>query len=281
MMKFLTIPLISFVALAPVLQGVTLVSADFDAGYSLGTLDGQSGTNDVNLAGSWNIPNPANDSDLQVVSGGLDYQVSGGGLISGGSQALQFTGSGTVTNLVDRQLTNGVADNTVYIRFVIQQNASPGGNDFLFWWHSFANDTGNHLDSPGMGAYSDSPGGRIDSGITATSGSFTGTPQLMVIRLTKTDNDYQTLDFWLDPAFGDSGTPDDTVTSAGQTLSTIASLGLQINNVAASTDYLMDSYAIGTSWTDVVPIPEPGTHAMLMALVVTGCFAIVRRRRRR
>ena len=263
-------------------QAVTLAAADFDSGYSLGSLNGQSGSGDIGLSGTWAVP-AGFESDIQVISGGLDYQVAGGGLIEGGSHALRYTrasGDGSENNLTSRNLASNVADNEVYVRFVIQQVAEGAAGDFLFFWHTTNGDTGSHSDSPGIGVYNDLPGGRIDLGATATAGSFDGTPQLLVAKFTKdgVSNDYETVDFWINPAFSDSGTPDATITETGQSLEIMQFIGLQVANMTGSSDYLLDSYAMGNAWTDVVPIPEPSSYALFAGMLALAGMVLWRQR---
>lgn len=268
-------------------NATTLVSADFDAGYTAGaTVNGQSGSGDVGLSGSWAIPvlDPSIDNDLQIVSGGLDYQVSGGGLIDGGSQALRYnqqSGDVSTNTLVSRSLSTTVDQSEFFLRFVIQQDQASAAGDFLFWWLTTSGDFTSHADNPSMGIYNDDLAAQINSSGKAGSGVASGSPQLLVAKFTKdgVSNQYETVDFWIDPAYGDSVTPQATATDASGNLSAGTFIGIQVNNMTGGTQYLMDSYAIGTTWDSVVPIPEPSSYAIFTTILI--CIATISIRRRK
>ena len=182
--------LLAAVLLHATTQAAVLVEVDFDTGYSLGTLNGQSGSGDVGFAGSssWTV-NPATLANVNVISGGLNYSVVGGGTINGGSQALSYlntTGSpATESNATYRSLSGVLTSSSeFYARVLVQQvSASPAG-PYLFWWMN-STASGAHLDEPGFGLYNNQAGGRVTTGGTASAGALTGGVDLVVARFTK------------------------------------------------------------------------------------------------
>ncbi len=268
------------------LGATTLVSADFDAGYSLGTINSQSGTNDVGLSGTWSVPTQSPDvsDDIQIVSGGLNYQVSGGGLIDGGTQALRYqqqSGDASVNTLLIRSLTGSASDTEVYFRMVIQLDTASAADDYVFWWLSTAGDTSNHLgDSLASGILGNNDSAQVTSTGRASDGAPSSTAQLLVARFTKdgVSGQYESVALWVNPAYGDSGTPIATSSDAAQTLSAIGGLGIQVLNMTGGSGYTMDSIALGTAWGDVVPVPEPGAYALIVSALV-GVLVFFRRKR--
>ncbi len=168
-----TFPLAT-IASASLAHATVLVNTDFDTGYTAGaSLNGQSGSGDVGLAGTWTATN-----GITVVNGGLTYNVVGGGMIQGGANAMQYSysGIGTVTNPVSRGLSPTVNSSTIYMRMVIQP-VDIASNQFAFWWLD-SNNTTSHLQEPGLGAFASVPGAKLTGTTTASFGTFHGGPEL-------------------------------------------------------------------------------------------------------
>jgi len=256
-------------------HAAVLVNADFDTGYTAGTsLNGQSGSGDVGLAGTWTATN-----GITVVSGGLTYNVAGGGTIQGGANAMQFAyfDTATLANPVYRSLSPTVNSSTIYVRMVVQP-VDIGTNQFAFWWLD-SNNTSNHLADAGLGAYAAAPGAKLTSGTTATFGSFAeGQTYLLVAQFNKdgVSGQYEAVNFWLNPDYSDSASPDATATDASGALSNASYIGFGFNNMITGAQYRFDSIAIGTTWNDVVPVPEPSAAC----LITTGLMGALFFRRR-
>lgn len=278
-----------------------LVNSDFDAGYTPGALNGQSGTNDVGLAGTYTADNNATDGSgvsLNVVSGGLDYN-NGSVSIPGGTQSVQFTSStGAVTTPLSRNLSStiGGAGINLYERIVI--NIAPGtggGGSYAALTIGLADSTG-HLSynrTAGVGFNPGSDGGGQFSANAAyfytnayansnvSIATSPGTHLLVAEFVSNGDpggNKYNTVNFFLDPTSTSQGTPIATATS-GDSYGNFSVFGMGIANLSGSLQF--DSVAVGTSFADVVTaaaVPEPGTW-MGGAVLLLGTASLVLRRR--
>ncbi len=80
------------------------------------------------------------------------------------------------------------------------------------------------------------------------------------------------MNFWVDPAYSDSGTPDATATDATGTIANATFFGFAFNNTTTGAQYRFDSIAIGTTWNDVVPVPEPSVAWMAAAGLMSSLF---------
>lgn len=264
--------------LAAAAPAAVLLQTGFETGYTAGALGGQSGgVNDTGFTGSWNTNT---DGVFTVVSGGLDYSVSGGGAIAGGANALQYTYGTVATSTAPAYATiSSVNANDIYVRLLIKQVTPSTATDFIYLWAS--NTAGaNHNKDNNVGVFNDGLAAKVYGVTTATSALSNSDTNLLVAKFSKVDGAYRSVDFWLNPAFGDSTTPDaNTTSSVG--ITSVSNLGFAFNNMTAAADYRFDSIVIGTTWADVVPaaVPEPSAYAAVAGLGVLG-LVIVRRRRR-
>lgn len=226
-------------------EATVIVSDDFN--YSNGTpLNGLNGG--TGWSSSWTVSAGSASTTIQ----NSQLQVGNGAAISNGD------------NLIFRSFSAYNGD-TLYATVTLDAAAGFETGDFFMMWLDTAA-TGNHANVPNMGF--DSAGnvvGRLSSSRSVNGGAVTqGTSYNLVISLSKStpgaSSNYDTLSVWKDPAFGDLGTPLGTVTlDIGR--SSISTIGFRSVNNEAGNIYLVDNLILGTTWADVVPVPEPSTLA--------------------
>jgi hypothetical protein len=256
---------------------VPLLYEDFS--YAPGELNGQSGGS--GFSGAWT----ASTGPTQVVDPGtsLSYAIPGGALVDGGNRALLVEGTSNGDNILFRSLSSPIAADEIYVGFLFQfRSGSLGDNDFSIFWHDSAA-TGTHTAVPNIGLKVNEGGGatndfvaRIDlNGPSAYSTNIAiGQTYFVVGRLFKSTpgagNVYDRFALWVNPAAVDP-TPDATSVFTGA-IASFGMLGMRSANLDADDDLLFDSVRYGTTWSDVVPVPEPGTGPLL-ALGMTALAA--------
>jgi hypothetical protein len=249
--------------------------------YAAGELNGQSGG--TGFSGAWT----ASPGPTQVIDPGtpLSYAVPGGGLVDGGNRALLVEGTSNGDNILFRSLASPIAADVVFVSFLFQiRSGTVGDNDFAVVWHDNAA-TGSHTSTPNIGLKgNEGVGGgatndfvaRIDlNGPSAYSTNIAiGQTYFVVGRLSKSTpgaaNRFDRFALWIDPSAVDP-TPDATSAFTGS-LTSFGMLGVRSANLDADDDVLFDNVSYGTTWSDVVPVPEPDT-ALLLAL---GLAALAR-----
>jgi hypothetical protein len=269
---------------APVLPAAAIPLAAEDFSYALGELNGQSGGS--GFSGAWT----AAAGPTQVVDPGtpLSFAIPGGSLLDGGNRALLVEGTSNGDNILLRNLASPIAGDELYIGFLFQVRVgSVGDNDFAVFWHDNAA-TGSHTAVPNLGLKgNEGIGGgatrdfvaRIDlAGPSAYSTDIVvGQTYYVVGRLSKSvpgpASLFDRFALWIDPAAVDP-TPDASSAYTGS-IASFSMLGMRTANLDADDDVYVDGVRYGTTWNDVVPVPEPATAALL----AFGLVAIAARRR--
>jgi hypothetical protein len=288
----LTVAVVATMALVQVLSMPQLASADLIASdnfesYNLATIIGQGTAGDGWTNGYTGATSTLTVRD--VVSGAMT------GL--GQSMRLGTTTKGTNNNAVQRGFTPQTG--TVYFGLLVQTSGfdpaavSPGdvNGDFVQMIVNNTSSTGT---------------GRIDNTATATSGAIdTSTGSMlyqarkggnesnstlthtndvihqMVFKVSKDGNDkYNLIDVFIDQAT--EGTP--TVSRGAtdtllQTLSQISYVHFRFYDIEVGEYIYVDNLKVGTSYADVVSIPEPSSIVMLLAGAAALGLVAMRRRK--
>lgn len=235
------------IAVAHTASGTLLVEEDF--AYSDGSLTSVS-------AGVWTRYSGTANNGPVVVS---EVAVAGAGADDVRTPFTEQTGDAYFS--IDVRVTDVGTDDTYLFGFMdgttmeggrIFFGTPAGGGDF---------DVGASVDNS-----------TADGWVT---GTFTlNTTYTIVTRWNGTD----TVSLWINPVYGDFGTPDLTVTEAVVAAPDNFFIRQGDGWDAGDSSFELDNLVVGTTWSDVVAIPEPGSMA-LMGLGVLGLM-ITRKMRR-
>jgi len=122
------------------LEAAVLVNVDFDNGYTVGTIDGQTGSGTTGLAGTWSVNGSGLEDKVKIVAADprLNYTVAGGGTINAGTQAVKitYTGSGHNDlpdyNLAGTALSSSISGQNVFIGMVFLNTGYNTANQSMY-----------------------------------------------------------------------------------------------------------------------------------------------------
>ncbi len=274
-------------AAAPNASAAIVVNESFNIGSGSGEYtDGVSLQNQPTTgaatngwAGAWDVT-ATNDSFSE--SGGLTYSAGSIGQIGGTGGS---NGNAVISGATDRVIaSNGTLQTatTLWARVLFQS----AGNDafFSFRTDGSANNgrvTFRHTDTKGDILLRTLDGTNIsdpaDPGFQSQ--IVTGVTNLMVFKFTidRSGTAAETVDFWLDPTTSNEallGAP--TATVSGNILDSTNNQINFFNLTGGDSNYKADEIAIGETFNDVVPVPEPASLTMGLA----GLTLLLGRRRR-
>jgi hypothetical protein len=267
----LALPASTLVAFAPAALASVIARDNFT--YPVGELNTQNG------GAGWGNPWAAVTSVTQVVDPAVDLS---------GDRALQFAGNDN--NAAYRQLASPFAGLELFVDFLVQVDAGTlTANDFLALWLDTVT-TGDHTNRPNTGIKADGSGtDDVFVRTNGTGGSFVpnsnigstpGVTHHIVGRLsndpTAFGNNYDRFDVWLDPIFGDLGSPGATF-SGNAGIAQITQIGFRTSGLDVGDVVLLDDLQLSTTWSEALRIPEP-TPLALMGVGLWVGLGRVRRR---
>ena len=238
-----------------------LASESFE-GDLTGPLSGQAGGGGWN--GSWTAPGNVTRADVvDTTSSPMSFAVTGGGLVSGGSRALEVQLSGPAASQLcgARTLATPIAQ-TFYVGYLVRYHAGTGwsGNN-TFTLHLSTSASATTTLNFGL------RGGQfvIRSGTgTPVSGASTGGPvangtdYYLVCLLNWSGSAFTNANLWLNPAADDdTATPNGDAVLNGLTQSVITHVFFRQAALEADDVLRADEIRIGTAWSDVVPPGGP------------------------
>jgi hypothetical protein len=258
-----------------------LASDNFDL-YSLGTLSAQTGLG-AGFQGNWTAAQ--NSGAVNVVSPG-----------PGGGNGLQISVPSSSSSIMGaRQFAAPITGQNVYVSFLWQYASGPGfgtvnpdNTTFALALSDTATDTSSVLNY-GMRAtqlagvetttlMARQGTGTPVSGAALTLASGTvGNPSLtyqLVAEYVWDGAAYSSINAWFNPNSGTQTTPD--VVSPGGTLTSLSYVYFREGAPAVNAVFNADNLTIGSTWSDVVVVPEPGS----MVLLALGATALIAFRRR-
>lgn len=275
-------------AAIPTVQASIMVYTSFE-GYTQGAelADGAATQlGDVGLPESWTESNV--NSGWTVVERSLSYTVDGGQTISGGSKAVQQTGTDNTKHFSSAILDNPITE-TFYARFLVLFDAAVSGGAVAQLAFEQTGTESKFHTGGGLGMAAGANNDAFLAPLTTTSSITRGGPEvilgetMLVILRANWDADnsrYGSYNLWVNPGAMDEASPDLTV-AATLTLGSVDRLILH-GGVTGTSDprvgLYMDEIQYSTTWTEAIaPVPEPGT----LTLAGLGLSALFLRRRTR
>ncbi len=250
--------------LFPSLARSAIAVDSFDT-YTVGAaLAGQNGGSGWSAA--WGTPggNTANLADTSA-SGVLNFTPAGGGAISGGIRAVDFSGTASAY-AATRQLSSAQTG-TFYVRCLVKWNAgafSSGNSFYLLLNGSGTSDTANGFNF-GYRANGDvgtnyfvrhgtsTPAGGGYAALTPASAAST---HCLVAKVEKTSGgNYDSVKVWLDPGVtSETDSPNGNIAVATDLgIATISYVNVRLAANDADDVIRMDEVVLGTSWSDILP----------------------------
>lgn len=261
-----------------------IIAADDFESYALGQLEPASGLTPYGGSGwsnSWNVL----DSDrarVQVVARSMVYS-AGSVQVDGGSRALQLLPGNDTGGMLLLGRTIASQTGTVYLSFLLEAPTvleSTGGNttdDFL----QIGMDTSfaNPRISGGVAGVPTRFFARttVNSGSTTYGANVSPTSTYLVVL--KFSGGYNRADVFINPTSVVEGDHSPTATFTGASgISSLSDVIFRTARHETGLDwYYIDNVTVGTTFSDVVPVPEPAALALaLMALMAFGVFFLRR-----
>jgi hypothetical protein len=263
-------------------QASLLLSEDFN--YATGSLNGRNGGT------GFSEPWTATTAGVEIRSGGLTYTRADGYTYDGGSGRLQLTGN---SDDCAHRAFSAYSGSDLYISMLMKVSGTLQDNDFGAAWF-------NNTGGPGFGLKANQGGG--GSGTSGTydlfaravhNGDGPGSATfyqnltidqtyLLVVRYSKSAGaEYKTADLWVNPTYASSRFPNASLEQSGlpDMSTSVSSLGFRTANLDSDDIVSYDMFRMGTTWDDVVPIPEPSVGSLMMLALAMGIWRMLRNHR--
>lgn len=295
MKKFITKLLSAalLVACAGQLSAAVIIDQNFEQ-YTLGNLDGVL-INVSGLSGNFAESTGVATTTYNATAGTIDYS-SGEVSVSGGSKFLRMatatpggasTASGSLNMTLSSSISaSGVGASSVYVSFLCRfggtlNNGDLGYSAFLTNTQATAGSIGTSSlyggprgTAAGVGSFTSGVGSSTASGGTLTVGNV----NFVVVEFVSNGTGFTTVNTWVNPSSLTKGAATYSVAGANNTNSFTALSIVGAGLDESTSDYVdFDNLLVGTSWEDVVPVPEPSSFA-LMAVGGMGLMAVRRRK---
>ena len=263
----------------------TIVATDkYDAGYSAGTqVEANDGTS---INGGFGFTSQSIDdafrANVTTSTQNLLYS-SGELLIDGGPLALTLAGVGGVgansNNLVSRSFDP--QSGTVYFSFLLRTTNLSSEDDFIQLGLSDVTTAEPKISIGAAEATSGTPPMLFFVRVPTGTGNqaFTSSPQIkfeanttyfLVGKASKTvaGGGYNQIDLFLNPSTLTEGTPTISKNVASATMTGVSNLIVRTARMESTDQYYVDDVTIGTTYADVVQVPEPTTPLLVVSAFV-------------
>lgn len=279
-MKKSTITLLALGALFSASQA----SAALVYSTSFETTDGFSVGSDMGTETQPEISFTFNQARSVISSTSITYTDAGSGTTIGGGQSLGVATSGNFGGRTNSGSTipwSGAAyDNSDFFVSFLAQTTRVGSHQATVALDLSGNRFGAGLRVGPNLAISDQEFVGFDSSASQFSlgvGTITsGETYFVVFQVENASaGNWDTVNVWINPAFGSSA-PSPTGSATG-TPNGNANNGLVFDGDAGASFF--DEVKVGTSWNDVVPVPEPSTYALYAGFLALGLVMWRRRAR--
>lgn len=283
-------------------QAVTIYTQDFE------TLNASSGNGtSLNSQGGFT----ANSTVGVANGGGVSYSGAGGVVVDGGNNAVRLSTPSGSTNLnyasVGFQPTSG---QSLYFRFTFNYFNEVNDTNVDFFRLQFGNDasasTSNYLGvqlSGGTGAATQTQTGLGVRARTTSNDSgriAPGTNPYLTVNSTVSPVNYlvtgslnwngtafNQVTMWINPSTT-SGAPTDaaqyfnsaTASATGDALTSLSTIvfqsGAPVGNLDTGDVLNLDNIVLGTAWSDIASVPEPGSWGLVVLGLMIGAFILRR-----
>ena len=254
-----------------------LASETFES-YSTGPLSGQNGG--TGWTGGWTAPGSVVRADVVDTTGTPMTFTPGGALttINGATRALEVQLSGTPASQFAgvRTLATPISE-TFYVGYLVryQAGAAWSGANNTFTLHLGTNATQSAVFNFGIRGNGDTTANefvlRYGTGAPVTGAStggqvVNGTDYYLVAEMNWNGSAFTSANMWLNPSFTDNvDTPsgDASLTFTTSFANPISHIFFREAVLDADDVLRADEIRIGTTWGDVVLVPEPGSVTLL------------------
>ena len=258
----------------------SLLASETFEGYLTGPLSGQNGG--TGWTGGWSAPGAVVRADVVDTTANPMTFTPGGalGTVNGATRALEVALSGTPSSQFAgvRALTTPISE-TFYVGYLVryQAGAAWSGANNTFTLHLGTNATQSATFNFGLRGDAGAPGNknefvlRYGTGTPVTGASTggqlaNGTDYFLVARMNYAGGLFTSANMWLNPsAIDDVATPsgDASLTFTTSFANPISHIFFREAVLEADDVLRADELRIGTTWGDVVPVPEPGSVTLL------------------
>ncbi len=240
----------------------------------------------TNAGGSGWTANWSSLSTVKVVTPSTALTYTGGAVsINGGTRAAEAA-TPTVDptdNVASRNFTTQTG--TVYFSFLLRIESGSDSTDFFQF--SLNNDTsitnsgsiGDLSTTDGANNFAARIGGTSGgTSVNSTTTASGATTYFLVGKISKTSGgNYNRMELFVNPTtLTESGVA--ATQNADSGTAAISYFTLRLAGIETTDQYRFDELRIGTTWADVVPVPEPSACAAITGVLVLMAAALRRRR---
>jgi len=267
-----------------------LIAQDDFESYPLGQLEPASGSapyGGTGWAGVWNVLD-AERARVQVVAHSMSY-IAGTVYSLGGSKALRIEPGNDSAGMVLLSRSPGTLTGTVYVSMLLQAPAilqNTGGNttDDFFQFGMDSSVTNPRV-SGGVAHPSGNPNPYFfarttTSATNSTFGTVAVDPTQTYLVVLKFSGGYDRTDVYLNPLSNDESAHTPITRTGASGATTLSELIFRTARHESGLDwYYIDNVMVGTTFADVVPIPEPSAVALCLVAAGTLSLAMMAGRR--